>query len=303
MSADAGTALSVNALVFAHLSDLHLPFTPRLGFRQRFSKRQLSVWSWHRRRKIQSPQVLEALRGDLARHLPDHVVVTGDITNFSLPQEFARATDWLATLCPQGGLSLVPGNHDTLVKVDAAEGLGRWTAWTGGQWPYVHRRGDVSFIGLKSALPTAPLLATGRIGAEQLGRLRAVLRAERAAGQLRVLLLHHPVVDGAVYWRKALTDRRALRQILCEEGAGLVLHGHAHNARLDALAGPDGPIPCLCVPSSSALPNPRDETARWHLLRLPAAGRSAWAEVTVRQWSTASGGFVDVARYELQLRA
>ena len=83
----------------------------------------------------------------------------------------------------------------------------------------------------------------------------------------------------------------------------MVLHGHARNARLDALAGPAGPIPCLCVPSSTALPNPHDEAARWHLVEIPEAG--GWVRVLVRQWSlqagAGQGGFIDAARYELRL--
>ncbi|MBK6675140.1 MAG: metallophosphoesterase [Proteobacteria bacterium] len=113
-------------------------------------------------------------------------------------------------------------------------------------------------------------------------------------------MLHHPPADGVVSARKALRDRRELRAVLREHGAALVLHGHARNARLDSLPGPAGPIPCLCVPSSTALPNPHDEAARWHLLELPAAS-AGWARVLVRQWSVEAGGFTDAARYELQL--
>ncbi len=55
------------------------------------SKRQLSAWSWRRRRAVQRPEILAALREDLQARQPGHVVVTGDITNFSLPGEFVRA--------------------------------------------------------------------------------------------------------------------------------------------------------------------------------------------------------------------
>jgi 3',5'-cyclic AMP phosphodiesterase CpdA len=167
-------------------------------------------------------------------------------------------------------------------------------------WPYVRRCGEVAFIGLKSALPTALLLASGRIGKTQLARLGKILAEEGAAGRTRVVLLHHPPVDGAVSRRKALVDRAALRAVLQRAGAELVLHGHARNARLDSVPGPHGPIPVLCVPSSSAWPNPHDEAARWHLVSLPAAG-GRWAEVKVRQWSPAAKGFVDAASYELRL--
>jgi 3',5'-cyclic AMP phosphodiesterase CpdA len=297
------TALSANPLIFAHVSDLHLPHEPHLTWPQRFSKRQLSVMSWRRRRTVQRPEILEALREELRAHHPDHVVVTGDITNFSLPGEFAHAARWLADLAPAGGLTAVPGNHDALVRMPHAEGLGQLVRYMAAEneWPLVRHCGNVAFIGLSSALPTAPLLASGRVGAQQLDRLEKVLVEEAAAGRTRVVLLHHPPVDGAVSRRKALVDRAALRAVLRRAGAELVLHGHARNARLDAVAGPYGPIPVLCVPSSSAWPNPHDEAARWNLVSLPAGRDVRWAQVRVRQWSPAAKGFVDAASYELRL--
>jgi 3',5'-cyclic AMP phosphodiesterase CpdA len=287
---------------FAHVSDLHLPHEPQLSWAQRFSKRQLSAWSWQRRRAVQRPEILEALQADVRAASPAHVVITGDITNFSLPEEFAKASEWLAAFTDAGKLSVVPGNHDALVPVPDAQGLGRWHAFMqGGVWPYVLRRGAVSFVGVRSAWPTAPLLASGCIGQGQLERLEAMLTQEGARGQTRVVLLHHPVVDGAVSGRKALSDRAALRAVLARTGAELVLHGHARNARLESVPGPAAPIPVLCVPSSSALPNPRDEAARWHLVTLPATGDGHWASVKVRQWSLAAAGFVDAAVYHLRL--
>lgn len=296
-------ALSLNAFSFAHVSDLHLPHEPRLTPAQRLSKRQLSAWSWRRRRHVQRPEILEALRADLSEHGPDHIVVTGDVTNFSLPEEFAAAAGWFGGLAAPGGISVVPGNHDALVPVAQAEGFGRWrdVMPAGDGWPYVSRRGGIAFIGLCSAVATAPLLASGRLGAAQLSRLGERLREEGAAGRTRIVMLHHPVTDGAVSARKALADRAALREVLRGAGAELVLHGHARRARLESVPGPRGAIPVLCVPSSSALPNPRDEAARWQLVSLPPPGGDRWARVLVRQWSLAASGFVDAARYELRL--
>jgi 3',5'-cyclic AMP phosphodiesterase CpdA len=290
-------------LTFAHISDLHLPFEPRLSLLQHLSKRQLSVWSWRRRRSLHRSDILDALRLDLQAHAVDHVVLTGDITNFSLPGEFRQAADWLATLGPTERISLVPGNHDALMRVPPAEGLDLWASWTrlSEGWPYVHRVGDVSVIGLNSALPTAPLLARGRLGPQQLARLEQVLLAEGQAARVRIVLLHHPVAAGAIGWRKALADGPELRAVLKRSGAELVLHGHARDARLDAIAGPREPIPCLCVPSSSALPNPKDQGARWHQLRLLGIGGDLRAEVTVRRWSVDSNAFTTDAVYELCL--
>lgn len=295
----------MSTVTFAHVSDLHLPFEPRLSASQRLSKRQLSAWSWRRRKALHRSEILDALVADLRAQEVDHVLITGDIVNFSLPGEFGRAASWLEALAPVGRISLVPGNHDALVPLAEPEGIARWSAWTGADagWPYVHHRGAVALIGLNSATPTAPLLAQGRLGAAQLQRLEQVLEAQGAAGRIRVVLLHHPAAEGAVSWRKALVDRAELRAVLQRAGAELVLHGHARDARLDALAGPRGPIPCLCVPSSSALPNPGDEGARWHRLRFsqdPVAGSSR-VEVLVRRWSVREQAFRADAEYQLCL--
>ncbi len=292
----------MNRFTLAHVSDLHLPFEPRLTLRQRFSKRQLSVLSWRRRRHLHRPEILDALAADVRAAAVDHVVVTGDITNFSLPPEFRQAAAWLAALAPGGALSLVPGNHDALVPVAAAEGLGLWAGWTQSAegWPYMHRLGELALIGLDSALPTAPLLARGRLGVEQLQRLERILVAEGAAGRVRIVALHHPPAAGAIGWRKALADRQALAEVLRGAGAELVLHGHARDARLDALPGPVEPIPCLCVPSSSALPSRHDQGARWHRLVF-VAGDESRVEVEVRRWSTEAGAFVAAGGYELCL--
>lgn len=283
---------AVAAFTLAHISDLHLPYVPRLTLRQHFSKRQLSVWSWRRRHAVQSAAVLEVLKAELQQAAVDHIVVTGDVTNFALPQEFVAAATWLGALAPPDRLSLVPGNHDALVAVPAGAGLDHWRAWTRldeDGWPFIHDLGGVVLIGVTTAVPTLPLLARGRVGARQRARLEQCLR--RYAGRCRVILMHHPPVEGIVSARKALADRAALRAVLARAGAELVLYGHARDAHVDCVAGPRAPIPCLCVPSSSALPNPHDEGARWHRLVIAEHGDGWTLQVGVRRWSVAAGAF------------
>ncbi|MEO8309448.1 MAG: metallophosphoesterase, partial [Pseudomonadota bacterium] len=229
MNSVSDPSLSTNAFAFAHLSDLHLPHDPQLTWAQRFSKRQLSVWSWRRRRAFQRPEILAALRDDVQSRQLSHIVVTGDITNFSLPAEYRSAMAWLQELAGSTRITVVPGNHDALVSMPQADGLAAWAGMMGGvgEWPFVVRNESVAFIGLCSAWPTAPLLASGSLGEPQLARLEAVLREEGLARRTRVVLLHHPVADGVVSARKALSDRGALRAVLQRSGAELVLHGHA----------------------------------------------------------------------------
>lgn len=293
----------MSGLTLAHVSDLHLPFEPVLSPRQRLSKRQLSAWSWQRRRALHRTDILDALAQDLRAHAVDHILVTGDITNFSLPGEFEQAARWLTALAPPERLSIVPGNHDALVPVPHAQGLGLWQGWTRAAdgWPVVHHRDGVALIGLNSALPTAPLLARGRLGDAQLARLEQLLIAEGQAGRTRIVMLHHPPAAGAIGWRKALADAPALRAVLKRAGAELVLHGHARDARMDVVAGPSLPIPCLCVPSSSAVPNPKDQGALWHRLRLMDGAAGPQVMVEVRRWSTEAEAFIADGGYALAL--
>lgn len=294
----------MTAFTLAHFSDPHLPFEPRLGWRQRFSKRLLSAWSWRRKRRaVQRADIVAALRADVLAARPDHIAITGDITNFALPAEFEQAAGWLATLARPDQLSVVPGNHDALVAVAPAEGLGRWRPWLGDgeaagapAWPYLRVRGEIALIGLNSAVPTAPLLAGGRVGEAQRQALGKLLEAQR--GRFRIVLVHHPLADGAVSKRKALADRRELREVLQRAGCELVLHGHARDARLDLLRGPgDAPILCLGLPSATAMANAQDAGARWHALHIARANGGWRLEVATRLWDEARHGFVSGGSY------
>lgn len=295
----------------AHFSDPHLSHEPRLRLRERFSKRQLSAWSWQRaRREIQAGGVLQALLADLREHHPDHVAITGDITNFSLHEEFSAAANWLKTLGAPEAVSIVPGNHDALVKVDEAAALGRWQPWMsadrnrpqGAPWPYVRIRGEIALIGLNSARPTLPALASGFIGADQLARLEPILAELGARHLFRIVMVHHPLADGAVSARKALRNRAALRQVLAQAGAELVLHGHARDARFDTIAGPIAPILCLGLPSSSAIPNPKDEGARWHYLTICRLDTGLWRlQVEARLWNLQTNRFERGGAYSVRI--
>ena len=70
--------------VLAHLSDLHLAARPRLT--ELAGKRGLGFINWQRGRKyIHRVEALEALTRDLKACAVDHIAVTGDLVNLSLP--------------------------------------------------------------------------------------------------------------------------------------------------------------------------------------------------------------------------
>ncbi|MEM7491043.1 MAG: metallophosphoesterase [Pseudomonadota bacterium] len=275
---------------FAFLSDPHLPLPdgPVTGLRL---KQRLGQGSWRRKRQYRHrPEVLAALLDDMRAMGPDHIVLGGDLVNIALPEEFARARNWLAALGSPDDVTLVPGNHDAYVPSD---GLDLWRPWMTGDdgttaFPYRRDRGPVSFVCLSTAVPKPPLLATGTLGAEQVARAEDLLRAAR--DRVRVVVLHHPP-DGSAPRRKALTDRAALQAMLARTGADLVLHGHLHHARMGSLPGPDGPIPVIGVPSASmAVDTDKGDPARW----LHVAVRDGALTVTAR--GLGPDGFATLSR-------
>ncbi len=238
------------AYVLAHLSDPHLTLAGIAPtWRDLAPKRALGRLSWHgSRRRRHRPERLQAVVEAVAAAGVDHVAVTGDLTNLGLPAEFVRARRWLDALGGPEHVSLVPGNHDALLAGSWAAAQGSLAPYLPDGLPYLHRRGPLAIIGLSSAVSTPPFCAYGRVGPEQAGRLGALLDAGRQAGLCRVVLLHHPPVDGVVGERKALLDRARVRAVLARHGAELVLSGHVHHASRHTLPGN---IPLLVAPSAS----------------------------------------------------
>lgn len=263
------------AFRLAHLSDPHLP-PPPLPFGSLRAKQMLSMLAWRRRKhRRHALDVLNAITADIAHAAPDHIAVTGDLTNFASPPEYAAAAAWLGSLGDPADVTVSPGNHDALTGPSDHARFRPWHPWLGDAadilFPMIRRRGPLAIFNLCSAVPTALHRAQGRVGAGQLARLGRELREAGAAGLVRVVLLHHPITRGVVTRRVELTDQGAIRETLKEAGAELVLHGHAHAATVASLPGPHGTIPVLGVPSASAVPG-HGEAARWHLIEIdPAA--------------------------------
>ncbi|MBB4315862.1 3',5'-cyclic AMP phosphodiesterase CpdA [Roseospira marina] len=272
-------------------------------------KRRLGRLSWRlKRQRIHQPAVLAALLADVAAQAPDHIVLTGDLTNLALPDEVQRARAWLDRIGPPDRVSVVPGNHDAMVAVPWTDGLGRWAPWLTGDtpepdaFPFVRMRGPVAFVGVSTAAPSLPLLATGRIGAEQAARLEAILADLGRRDRFRVVLIHHPPLRVGESERRALRDRPRVQNALARVGAELVLHGHHHRDHIGSLPGPNGPVPVIGVSSASAAPVAGATPARWvhYTVTRPAGG--GWRLSAVVRGYTPDGFRTD-ARFAVTTEA
>jgi 3',5'-cyclic AMP phosphodiesterase CpdA len=274
------------AFALAHLSDPHLPPLPPARLRELMNKRALGYLNWTRNRhKYQRRDVLDALVADMHGQAPDHIAITGDFVNLALDAEFEPARAWLEAVGTPGRISIVPGNHDAYVRETRhrfAETLGHYVGDDddAAAFPSLRRRGPLALIGVSSAVPTAPLMATGWLGRNQLEALDRLLTEISAEPLFRVLLIHHPLRSNAR--AKRLTDSKQLLVLLKRHGVDLVLHGHDHIHSTMWFDGPDRAIPAIGVPSASALAHGRYPAAAYNLFSIARDGNSWRCEQTVR---------------------
>ncbi|MCB1549449.1 MAG: metallophosphoesterase [Hyphomicrobiaceae bacterium] len=299
-------------VTIAHLSDPHLAPMAAFSLGHLRTKRLLGYLNWQRNRKAAHLRpVLEQLVLDLLEQAPDHIAVTGDLVNIGLPVEHVGALAWLRQLGPEERVTVVPGNHDIYVRMRRDPGAMRWRSYMTGAgetpqeaapaFPFVRRLGDVALIGLNSALPRPPFIASGRIGRAQLDALQPLLVRLGGEGLCRVVLVHHPPLPGQAPRSRALEDANQLADVLRTGGAELVLHGHNHQASLVwcERAGGLPRIPVVGVPSASIGIAHHDALARYNLVRIEKVG-TRWAlNLLGRGLAEPGGGVVELERLDL----
>lgn len=248
------------SLRFLHITDIHLldlgGVSPLRYLNKRITGRiNLAL----KRGRSHDGRLFDAMLEMIPALGVEHLVVTGDLTNLALESEFELVQRTLRRSSVP--VTVIPGNHDTYTRGSVR--AGRFEAYLGefmegervddAAYPFVRRRGGVALIGVSTAIASLPLYAVGRVGAQQLDRLEAVLRATAEEGLARVVLIHHPVVDGVSEARHDLLDRDAFAEVIARRGADLVLHGHEHKMLSTELRGPSGPVPVHGLSSGTSL--------------------------------------------------
>ena len=268
------------AFTLAHFSDPHLPPLPKPRLRDLAGKRVLGYLNWTRNRhKYYRREVLDSLVRDLQAERPDHIAVTGDLINLALPAEFAAAQAWLQSVGRADRVTAIPGNHDAYVRATRHRFVESFGEYLRGDepalqdFPFLRRRGPVALIGLSSAVPTAPFMATGTLGATQIAALKRILVSLSTEQVFRVLLVHHPLRSDSR--PKRLTNSAALIALLGKYGVELILHGHDHIHSTMWFDGPDRKIPSIGVPAASALARGRHPAAAYNLYKIERDG-NAW---------------------------
>ncbi|MCK5826788.1 MAG: metallophosphoesterase [Desulfuromusa sp.] len=293
-----------NSFFLAHLSDPHLTSLADIKLSQLLNKRILGYLSWLRKRRfVHRREIVDSLVKDLRITRPDHITVTGDLTHLGLPMEYAEARQWLDSVGPPEQVTVIPGNHEAYWGRNWFEKCSMWEPYlqsdtdldlarTANFFPSLRIRGEVALIGLCSARPSLPLLATGSLGREQLAGLETLLQQTGDRGLMRVVLIHHPPLPGIVKRRKCLTDSQLFVDVLKRRGAELVLHGHAHTSTVANMPTLAGTIPVIGVPSASEL-NPQPENcAKYNIYQMKRTVAGWEVTMQVRGYSIEKQRFV-----------
>ena len=173
----------------------------------------------------------------------DLTIVTGDLTQFGLAEEFAAAAAWLARL--PGARLVIPGNHDSPyfeVISRVFSPFGRYAATIGppdgvqAVQPGYRVHGANTARGMQIRLNWSK----GAISAEQTRKGSDWLE-EGERGTLRVFACHHPLteVTGGPMTGRVRGGAAAARR-LAEARADLILTGHIHLPFAHPLAFGDG---------------------------------------------------------------
>lgn len=283
--------------VIAHLSDAHLGPIPEARLSELLGKRFFGMMNWiGARRRNFGAATLAPLMDDLQAQTPDHICVTGDLVNVSLPAEFDTGAAFLTSLGAADDVSVVPGNHDAYVRSAMHYHLEHWAPFLKGDdthphtpvdvesFPYVRRRGAVAVVGVSTAVPTAVFLASGEVGKAQRARLAALLKRLGEEGLFRAVMIHHPPVGSRPFHRD-LKDAAEVRAVIAEAGAELVMHGHDHRASLGHIPALDRPIPVVGVPSASAGADDDRGPGRYNLYRISGTAGAWRCEMEARGYA------------------
>jgi 3',5'-cyclic AMP phosphodiesterase CpdA len=292
----------------AHLTDPHVGPLPRPRLRELLNKRLTGFVNWRRNRKdAHDMLILAALVADMREQNPDHIACTGDLCNIGLPSEWRTSRVFMEGLGPPDRVSLVPGNHDAYIP-GSLEGLVQecapWIVGDGAQaprFPYLRRRGPVALIGMSSAVPTPPFVATGKVGRTQMRATEAILaEVGREPGCFRIVMIHHPPHLAGAPAGRNLTDARAFEAMIARTGAELVIHGHMHVGSVAFVQGPRGLVPVVGATSASARGGTLTHRAGYHLYTIDpdAAGARITGEL---RGLTDDGGIAHIEAMNLTL--
>jgi len=221
----------------AHLTDLHLVED---GYRERPLRRRarLSYLSFGRplAPRGRRERALSALAEARAAN-PDHLLLTGDLTEDGQPAQFEALAEVLAEsrIAPER-ITLVPGNHDAYSSghafAEALAGPLKPFAETSRAGARIALR-DATLVPVSTAFCQTVLRSAGGIDGDELTALIATAADPALAGKPLVFAQHHPPGRhylGLMQWIDGIAEHRVLTELFARSPHLYVVHGHTHKA-------------------------------------------------------------------------
>jgi len=191
----------------------------------------------------------DAVQKRVASGRYDAVVVAGDLTQRNFREQFRAAKAWLDEMRAYAPVFTVPGNHDVAwwwkpvgIGVEAPL-LAGYRKWINAELEPTLKLPGVTIVGLNSCHGVRTFTITARardlsvVGAirpEQWAKAKAAFAAA-PAGDLKVLVFHHNLLRGDLSRRWGLVNRADGIGEALQTGADLVLNGHDHQTRIEAI--------------------------------------------------------------------
>lgn len=222
-------------MLIAHVTDFHV-LEANFGLRRTLERARLKLLSngrpvdpSDRRRRVEA--ALEKVR--LAE--PDHVCITGDLTEDGSDGQFEELAEILAgSGLDPARVTLVPGNHDAYTYPD---GLARALAGPLAEYResstlgHVVERGDYVVLPVGTTMAQCFVRAAGFVGDEGRSRLERGLKHAASKKVPAIVAMHHPPVRKArnlLKWFDELLDAAEVSRVLEPFESARVLHGHLH---------------------------------------------------------------------------
>lgn len=208
----------MSRFLLAQVTDLHIKAEGKLSYRRVDTAGALGRCVEH---LLALPQV------------PDAVILTGDLTDFGRPEEYAQLARWLSRL-PMP-CYLMPGNHDDRETMRAAFPDHAYLRQRNQTLDFVIDDWPVRLVALDTVIP---MKSGGTILPDQLGWLDAALSAGKA--RPTIVALHHPPFSTGIGHMDdiGLANAAALEAVIRRHPqVELVIAGHLHRAIQTRFAG------------------------------------------------------------------
>lgn len=276
----------------AHISDLHVLALDGVSRTRFLNKRFTGLVNLRLKREHKHrPGHVRAVAREVARAKVDHVIITGDLTNLALEQEFDAVKQLIEDELgfDSDHVTIVPGNHDSYTR--GAMRSQRFTNsfsrylksdlpdlaadLTLGRFPIVKLRGPLAIIGLSSAVPRPPLVASGELGPKQIDALARILGHDEVKRRTPLFAVHHPIHNPPSLvktWVEGLVDATDLADAVARVERGLLVHGHLHNRMQRTFPTRAGSLLAVGATSASLHHDDRHRMAGYNLYEFDGAG-------------------------------